>query len=640
MDFGFLKIAAATPGVKAGDCSHNIARIAGLIREADRQGVSVAAFPELCITGYTCGDLFGQPFLIEQAERALARLLADTASCRTVCIAGMPLAVDNRLYNTAVVFGSGIIFGVVPKTYLPNYDEFYEARWFASGAEPHREKVELCGQQVPFSTDLLFEDGKVCFGVEICEDLWVPHPPSSRLAVAGATLLVNLSASDEMVGKHAYLRSLIAQQSARTLSAYLYSSAGFGESSTDVVFAGNGLIAENGIFLNESERFSLEEQLTVAETDIERLLTLRRKTNTFASYGSGTLCKRIPVALRADREQFPVERGFNPSPFIPDDPQQMQQRCEEIFSIQVGGLAQRIRHTGTHSAVVGISGGLDSTLALLVAVRTFDKLGLPRRNILGVTMPGFGTTDRTHTNALRLMESLGVGIREISIREACAVHFRDIGMDDADRSVAYENAQARERTQILMDLANRTGGLVIGTGDLSELALGWATYNGDHMSMYGVNCGVPKTLVRHLVRWVAAHPDYEVARGWLLDIVDTPISPELLPADEKGEIVQKTEDLVGPYELHDFFLYHVVRFGCRPAKLHFMACRAFAGKYDAKTVKKWLTVFLRRFFSQQFKRSALPDGPKVGSVSLSPRGDWRMPSDASPAMWIREAESL
>ena len=356
--------------------------------------------------------------------------------------------------------------------------------------------------------------------------------------------------------------------------------------------------------------------------------------------GSGTLCKRIPVALRADREQFPVERGFNPSPFIPDDPQQMQQRCEEIFSIQVGGLAQRIRHTGTHSAVVGISGGLDSTLALLVAVRTFDKLGLPRRNILGVTMPGFGTTDRTHTNALRLMESLGVGIREISIREACAVHFRDIGMDDADRSVAYENAQARERTQILMDLANRTGGLVIGTGDLSELALGWATYNGDHMSMYGVNCGVPKTLVRHLVRWVAAHPDYEVARGWLLDIVDTPISPELLPADEKGEIVQKTEDLVGPYELHDFFLYHFVRFGCRPAKLHFMACRAFAGKYDAKTVKKWLTVFLRRFFSQQFKRSALPDGPKVGSVSLSPRGDWRMPSDASPAMWIREAESL
>lgn len=576
MDFGFLKIAAATPGVKAGDCSHNIARIAGLIREADRQGVSVAAFPELCITGYTCGDLFGQPFLIEQAERALARLLADTASCRTVCIAGMPLAVDNRLYNTAVVFGSGIIFGVVPKTYLPNYDEFYEARWFASGAEPHRETVELCGQQVPFSTDLLFEDGKVCFGVEICEDLWVPHPPSSRLAVAGATLLVNLSASDEMVGKHAYLRSLIAQQSARTLSAYLYSSAGFGESSTDVVFAGNGLIAENGIFLNESERFSLEEQLTVAETDIERLLTLRRKTNTFASYGSGTLCKRIPVALRADREQFPVERGFNPSPFIPDDPQQMQQRCEEIFSIQVGGLAQRIRHTGTHSAVVGISGGLDSTLALLVAVRTFDKLGLPRRNILGVTMPGFGTTDRTHTNALRLMESLGVGIREISIREACAVHFRDIGMDDADRSVAYENAQARERTQILMDLANRTGGLVIGTGDLSELALGWATYNGDHMSMYGVNCGVPKTLVRHLVRWVAAHPDYEVARGWLLDIVDTPISPELLPADEKGEIVPKDRRPGRPLRTARLFSvpFRPVRLPARPNSISWPAGRS------------------------------------------------------------------
>ena len=640
MNFGFVRIAAATPVVQVADCQHNVSHIATLARQAASQGAAIVAFPELSITGYTCGDLFTQPFLLQQAEAALTQLLEETAPLPLLCIAGLPVALDNRLYNTAVVFSRGQILGAVPKSYLPNYNEFYENRWFAPGTESHAERISLCGQETPFSTRLLFECGDVCLGVEICEDLWVPVPPSSMQALAGANLLVNISASNEMVGKHAYLRSLIEQQSARTMAAYLYSSAGCGESTTDIVFAGNGIIAENGAILRESERFTFGEQLTLCDVDIERLMALRRKTNTFASYGSGTLCKRIPVALRADREQFPVERGFNPSPFIPDDPQQMQQRCEEIFSIQVGGLAQRIRHTGTHSAVVGISGGLDSTLALLVAVRTFDKLGLPRRNILGVTMPGFGTTDRTHTNALRLMESLGVGIREISIREACAVHFRDIGMDDADRSVAYENAQARERTQILMDLANRTGGLVIGTGDLSELALGWATYNGDHMSMYGVNCGVPKTLVRHLVRWVAAHPDYEVARGWLLDIVDTPISPELLPADEKGEIVQKTEDLVGPYELHDFFLYHFVRFGCRPAKLHFMACRAFAGKYDAKTVKKWLTVFLRRFFSQQFKRSALPDGPKVGSVSLSPRGDWRMPSDASPAMWIREAESL
>ena len=640
MNFGFVRIAAATPVVQVADCQHNVSHIATLARQAASQGAAIVAFPELSITGYTCGDLFTQPFLLQQAEASLTQLLEETAPLPLLCIAGLPVALDNRLYNTAV-FSRGQILGAVPKSYLPNYNEFYENRWFAPGIESHAERISLCGQETPFSTRLLFECGDVCLGVEICEDLWVPVPPSSMQALAGANLLVNISASNEMVGKHAYLRSLIEQQSARTMAAYLYSSAGCGESTTDIVFAGNGIIAENGAILRESERFSFGEQLTLCDVDIERLMALRRKTNTFTSESPQEEYRRIRVGLPVqDYTRTSLLREISPYPFIPGKDAHIDERCEEIFNIQISGLAQRIRHTNCRSAVIGISGGLDSTLALLVAVRTFDKLGLPRTCVTGVTMPGFGTTGRTYNNALRLMETLGITIREVNIRAACEQHFSDIGLDPGDRSVTYENAQARERTQILMDIANQTGGLVIGTGDLSELALGWATYNGDHMSMYGVNCGIPKTLVRHLVRWVAAKGPDEAARPWLLDILDTPISPELLPADGNGQIAQCTEELVGPYELHDFFLYYFVRFGFRPAKLYLMARQAFAGKYEDQTIKRWLITFLRRFFSQQFKRSALPDGPKVGSVSLSPRGDWRMPSDASCTMWLQEAENL
>ncbi|EHB91358.1 NAD(+) synthase [Alistipes indistinctus] len=641
MNFGFVRIAAATPVVQVADCQHNVSHIATLVRQAASQGAAIVAFPELSITGYTCGDLFTQPFLLQQAEAALTQLLEETAPLPLLCIAGLPVALDNRLYNTAVVFSRGQILGAVPKSYLPNYNEFYENRWFAPGTESHAERISLCGQETPFSTRLLFECGDVCLGVEICEDLWVPVPPSSMQALAGANLLVNISASNEMVGKHAYLRSLIEQQSARTMAAYLYSSAGCGESTTDIVFAGNGIIAENGAILRESERFTFGEQLTLCDVDIERLMALRRKTNTFTSESPQKEYRRIRAGLPVqDYTRTPLLREISPYPFIPGKDAHIDERCEEIFNIQISGLAQRIRHTNCRSAVIGISGGLDSTLALLVAVRTFDKLGLPRTCVTGITMPGFGTTGRTYNNALRLMETLGITIREVNIRAACEQHFSDIGLDPGDRSVTYENAQARERTQILMDIANQTGGLVIGTGDLSELALGWATYNGDHMSMYGVNCGIPKTLVRHLVGWVAAKGPDEAARPWLLDILDTPISPELLPADGNGQIAQCTEELVGPYDLHDFFLYYFVRFGFRPAKLYLMARQAFAGKYEDRTIKRWLITFLRRFFSQQFKRSALPDGPKVGSVSLSPRGDWRMPSDASCTMWLHEAENL
>lgn len=640
MKYGYVKVAAAVPGVEVGQCARNAERMAALAVQAAGAGAAVVAFPELSVTGYTCGDLFGQRLLVEEADRAMRALVERTAEMPVVCVAGMPLAAGNRLYNAAVVWGGGRVYGAVPKRYLPNYAEFYEARWFAPGAEADAAEAIVAGQRVPFGTDLLFEGRGLTFGVEVCEDLWVPVPPSSMQALAGAQLCVNLSASDEMAGKHDYLRGLVVQQSARTVSAYLYCSAGEGESSTDLVFAGCGMVAENGVRIAESERFAPGEQLVLAEVDIERLEGIRRRTTTFRCDGPLPALRRVAVELRPDDGAEPVLRRFDPWPFVPQDEARMNERCTEIFNIQVAGLAQRLRHARARTAVIGISGGLDSTLALLVAARAFDRLGWPRERIVGVTMPGFGTTDRTYTNAMNLMGALGVTVREVSIRAACEQHFADIGLDAADRGVTYENAQARERTQILMDIANQTGGLVIGTGDLSELALGWATYNGDHMSMYGVNAGVPKTLVRHLVRWVAESGGDGAAREWLLDIVATPISPELLPPDEAGQIAQRTEDLVGPYELHDFFLYHFLRFGTRPAKLHWMACQAFDGTYDAAVVRKWLIVFLRRFFAQQFKRSALPDGPKVGSVSLSPRGDWRMPSDAVADLWIAEAEGL
>ena len=637
--FGFLKTAAAIPRVKVADCAHNAARIAAMAEEAARRGVEIVVFPELALTGYTCGDLLLQPALLDAAEEALAELVRKTRKLPLALIAGAPLRHGDALYNCAVVFTQGRILGVVPKSYIPDYSEFYENRWFASGAGISEERIRIAGDEADFGSDLTFEINGAEIGVEICEDLWTAVPPSSHRALGGARVIFNLSASPEATGKHAYLRQLVAQQSARTISGYVYCSAGFGESSTDLVFAGNGLIAENGTILREAERFSLDEQLVVADIDIERLAFERRRNTSFRPADtdtSGTVVEmEIPEGLHTERP----DRDIDPTPFVPRDEEHRNRRCEEIFQIQSHGLAQRLHHTGCRKVVVGISGGLDSTLALLVAVRTFDKLKFGRDGIVGITMPGFGTTDRTYRNALDLMRELGVTAREIPIRDACMQHFRDIGLDPADRSAAYENAQARERTQILMDVANKEGGLVVGTGDLSELALGWATYNGDQMSMYGVNASVPKTLVRHLVHWVADTESDAAARATLLDILDTPVSPELLPADEKGRIAQKTEDLVGPYELHDFFLYHFIRAGYRPAKILFLAETAFRGQYDRATILRWLEVFFRRFFAQQFKRSAMPDGPKVGSVSLSPRGDWRMPSDASASVWLREIES-
>ena len=641
MNYGFVKVASAIPRVRVADCAFNASQIEKEIIIADGKGVEIIVFPELCLTGYTCGDLFAHSLLLESAELGLMQILNNTRQLDIISILGVPVPLNGMLLNAAVVIQKGKVLGVVPKTYLPNYKEFYEKRWFTSASEVMEPMVRLCGQNVPLNACLLFDTAGTTFGIELCEDLWAPIPPSSALALQGAEIIFNLSADNEGVGKHNYLRSLIAQQSARCIAGYVFSSCGFGESTTDVVFAGNALIYENGTLLASGKRFSFEEQVVTSEIDVERLRTERRVNTTFASCRAQTaqgVARHIATEYVNARD-LQLTRTFDPHPFVPQGPM-LDERCEEIFSIQVSGLAQRLTHTHAKSAVVGISGGLDSTLALLVCVQTFDKLGLSRKGIIGVTMPGFGTTDRTHSNAVDLMESLGVTIREVSIKDACLQHFKDIGHNPEVHDVTYENSQARERTQILMDIANQTNGLVIGTGDLSELALGWATYNGDHMSMYGVNASVPKTLVKHLVKWVAENGMGEASRKTLLDIVDTPISPELIPADEDGNIRQITEDLVGPYELHDFFLYYFLRFGFAPSKIYFLAVRTFKGVYDEETVKKWLQTFCRRFFNQQFKRSCLPDGPKVGSVSLSPRGDWRMPSDASSALWLNDVAPL
>ena len=642
MNYGFVKVAAAVPRVKIADCKYNAGQLESLIAIADGKGVQIITFPEMCITAYTCGDLFGQQLLLEEAEMGLMQILNNTRQLDIISILGMPIAVNSTVINAAVVIQKGKILGVVPKTYLPNYKEFYEQRWFTSALQVAEDNVRLCGQIVPMGTNLLFETSDTTFGIEICEDLWSTIPPSSTLALQGAEILFNLSADNEGIGKHGYLRSLISQQSARCIAGYVFSSCGFGESTTDVVFAGNGLIYENGSELAHNKRFSLEEQLVISEIDVERLRAERRINTTFPASKDTVPSDKKPLRITTEfvnSKELNLTRTFDMHPFVPQG-ETLNERCEEVFSIQVAGLAQRLVHTGAKTAVIGISGGLDSTLALLVCVRTFDKLELPRKNIIGVTMPGFGTTDRTYHNALSLMKSLGITIREISIKEACIQHFKDINHDINIHDVTYENSQARERTQILMDIANQTWGMVIGTGDLSELALGWATYNGDHMSMYGVNGSVPKTLVKYLVKWVAENDIDEESRITLLDIVETPISPELIPADENGEIQQKTEDLVGPYELHDFFLYYFMRFGFRPSKIYYLANIAFKDIYDEETIKKWLSTFFRRFFNQQFKRSCLPDGPKVGSISISPRGDWRMPSDASSATWLKEIENL
>ena len=641
MNYGFVKVAAAVPLVQVADCFYNIEKIEGLMRQASEKGVQIIAFPELSVTGYTCLDLFAQQTLLDGAEEALLQLVSNTADLDILTIVGVPLRTENRLINAAVVFQKGAIRGVVPKTYLPNYKEFQEQRWFTSVTELRESTISIGEEEYPMGSHLLFRSGRLTAGIEICEDLWVPVPPSSLLTMEGANIIFNLSASNELIGKHAYLRSLICQQSARCMAGYVYASSGFGESSTDLVFAGNGIIAENGNLLAESPRFMMEEQLVISEIDIETLQN-DRQVNTSFMYGTSGLPKEkaqvVDFQVRIP-DGFSLTRPVDPHPFTPSG-EALKERCEEIFHIQVAGLAKRLVHAHAQTAVVGISGGLDSTLALLVTVMTFDALKMPRGQIIGITMPGFGTTDRTYTNACDLIRSLGVTLKEIPIKEACLQHFRDIDHDPSVHDVTYENSQARERTQLLMDVANQKNGLVIGTGDLSELALGWATYNGDHMSMYGVNGSIPKTLVKYLVEWVANHKVDDASRLTLLDIVDTPISPELIPADENGNIKQKTEDLVGPYELHDFFLYHFLRFGSHPSKIYFLAQKAFAGIYDNATVKKWLYTFFRRFFQQQFKRSCLPDGPKVGSVSLSPRGDWRMPSDAVSRLWLEEIERI
>lgn len=645
---GFVKVAAAIPAVKVGDTQYNADETIRMAVEAEKAGAEVVVFPELGLTGYTCQDLFRSRLLLDEAEDALAKVKNETAKLSIVIIVGMPIELNGCLLNCAVVVQQGKTVGIVPKTHLPNYNEFYEKRWFVSANDIRPTAIRLCGENVTVTNEpqvFAAADGSFRLGVELCEDLWSPMPPSVNLAQAGADIILNLSASDDLIGKHRYLISLLAQQSARTLAGYVYASCGFGESTQDVVYGGNALIYENGTLLAESKRFSTQPQLVFSDIDVERLRSERKANTTFAcghGCANGTTIDLLPQTTKS---HCAMTRRFDPLPFIPksDD---MTKSCEEILNIQTMGLAQRIAHTHAKTVMIGISGGLDSTLALLVAVRAFDKLDKSRKDIIGVTMPGFGTTDRTHDNAISLMQSLGVTVKEISIAAAVKQHFIDINHDIANHDVTYENSQARERTQILMDLANQEGGFVVGTGDLSELALGWATYNGDHISMYGVNAGVPKTLIKHLVRYMALTGVDANSRTTLLDIIDTPISPELIPADKRGRITQKTEDLVGPYELHDFFLYHYLRFGFRPRKLFAMAQLAFngaskdAGLYDASTIKHWLTTFFHRFFAQQFKRSCLPDGPKVGSVSLSPRGDWRMPSDATSRLWLKECESL
>jgi NAD+ synthase (glutamine-hydrolysing) len=627
MNNGFVRVAAAIPELRVADCAFNVGRIADLVRQGETEKVQVICFPELSVTGYTCADLFFQQQLLDDALKALYELQMLTFSTTAVIIVGMPVRIQNQLFNTAVVLQGGHILGVVPKTHLPNNNEFYEKRWFSPSTATDIQTVSFSGEDVPFGTNLLFNDGKFSFGIELCEDLWVPIPPSSQQVLQGADVIFNLSATNELIGKHQYLRQLIEQQSARCVSGYVYASAGAGESTTDVVYGGNGLIAENGKIIANSERFSFEPQLIVSDIDIERLRADRMRNTNFPNAKSSDNYRGIKIE-DAHFENYELKRTFDKHPFVPPISTR-EESCNEIFSIQVGGLSKRWKHTQSETVVLGISGGLDSTLALLVCIKTADKLGYDRKQIIGITMPGFGTTGRTYSNAVNLMKSLGITMYEISIKEASLQHFKDIKHDPNLHNVVYENTQARERTQILMDIANKSNGLVIGTGDLSELALGWATYNGDHMSMYGVNSGVPKTLVRYLVDY-AAHQLDQKSEEILCDILDTPVSPELLPADENGIIAQKTEDIVGPYELHDFFLYYMVRFGFSPAKILFLAKNAFGNNYSDEIIKKWLKIFLKRFFAQQFKRSCIPDGPKVGSINLSPRGDWRMPSDAIP----------
>lgn len=636
MKDGFITVAAATPQVAVADCEANAQAILACINEMAAAHAKVMVLPELCITGYTCSDLFWQTKLLDEAEAALSVIAEGSRQVDALIAVGMPLRVAGKLLNVAAMLCRGKVLGFVPKVNLPAYNEFYETRHFTSGSADMG-TVQFDGEEVPVGTNLLFSCENVAdlrVAAEICEDLWVPNPPSVHHALAGASVICNLSASDEMVGKGSYRRDLVAGQSARLVCAYLYATAGEGESTTDLVFGGQNLIAENGTVLTESATF--ENEINVATIDVQRLSSERRRMSTFPAAESKEY-REISFALA--EEETKLVRFFDADPFVPSNADQLSDRCEEILNIQALGLKKRLAHTHAKSAVVGISGGLDSTLALLVTARAFDMLGLPRKGIVAVTMPGFGTTDRTYNNAVAMIKSLGATFKEVSIAKAVMQHFADIDHDASIHDVTYENSQARERTQILMDIANQANGFVIGTGDLSELALGWATYNGDHMSMYAVNASVPKTLVRHLVRHYADTRADAVLAGVLYDVLDTPVSPELLPPED-GAISQKTEDLVGPYELHDFFLYQMLRMCFPPAKIYRVAKEAFAGRYSNEAILKWLRTFYWRFFSQQFKRSCLPDGPKVGSVAVSPRGDLRMPSDACVSAWIKEVETL
>ncbi|MEG1916414.1 MAG: NAD(+) synthase [Muribaculaceae bacterium] len=639
MSYGFVRVAAAIASVNVADCQYNTNNIIGQCAEASERGVKILAFPELCITAYSCGDLFGQSVLLDATEHALMMICNASRGWDMLVIVGAPLRSGNNLYNCAVAIEKGKFLGVVPKTFLPNYNEFYEKRWFTSAYKSTSSVINICGTEVPFGSDILFVHGDVKVAIEICEDLWTPIPPSSYAAIAGANVVVNISASNEVLGKHDYLLNLIRQQSGRCMSAYIYSSAGYGESTTDLVFAGNAIIAENGTLLQESKRFDIKAQMMVCDIDVERLNNERRTVNSFSERTVGAY-REIHFDANLHDDTKHLERTISPHPFVPSVDEILASHCEEIINIQTQGLMRRLSFTHCERVVVGVSGGLDSTLALLVAVNAFDKLCLDRKGIYGITMPGFGTSDRTYHNAINLIDELGVTFKEISIKNAVEQHFKDINHDINVHDVTYENSQARERTQVLMDFANGCGGMVLGTGDLSELALGWATYNGDHMSMYGVNASVPKTLIRHIVKWHALHSLSAKCQETLLDVIDTPISPELIPADAQGNINQKTEDLVGPYELHDFFLFYMLRYGFAPRKIFFLARHAFCETYDDATIKKWLCIFYRRFFTQQFKRSCLPDGPKVGSIGLSPRGDWRMPSDASATLWLTECDIL
>lgn len=636
MRHGFIKVAAATPDIRVADVDYNKGQIIKQMDEAAEAGAKIIVFPELCITGYTCSDLFLQDILLNSAKKALVKIAEHTKNLDALVFVGVPIAVGGELYNVAAALNHGNILGFTTKSFLPNYGEFYEMRQFRPGPKK-AEKILFGGKEIPFGPQLLFVENQMAnliVSAEICEDVWSPVPPSIEAAREGATVIVNCSASDETIGKASYREALISGQSARLISGYIYANAGEGESTTDLVFGGHNLIAENGTILAEAKRFS--NGIIYTEFDVQKIANERRKNTTFTETQEHVL-PRIPFGL--EQTETILTRTFPSRPFVPRDDQERAKRCEEILTIQAMGLKKRLAHTHAKSAVVGISGGLDSTLALLVTAKAFDALGLERSGITAVTMPCFGTTDRTYQNACKMSLKVGATLREVRIGDAVMQHFKDIGHDPQDHSVTYENSQARERTQVLMDIANQTGGLVIGTGDMSELALGWATYNGDHMSMYGVNASVPKTLVRHLVHYYADTCEDPSLKEVLYDVLDTPVSPELLPPKD-GEIAQKTEDLVGPYELHDFFLYYFLRMGYEPGKIYRIAKLSFAREYDDETIYKWLRTFCWRFFSQQFKRSCLPDGPKVGSVALSPRGDLRMPSDACARLWLEELSTF